>query len=170
MTISRKSNGDFFSPEEELNFTLDKDGYLKTALRKNGVRKYLRVHRLVAQTFLENPNDLPVVNHKNGIKSDNRLDNLEWCTVSENTKHAFDVLGRKANRTTNRAVTMIDKKTGEALKRFETIQEASDYVGVRITSVWKALQKEGATCKGYFWEYYEEGVTTIESNTNLISV
>ncbi len=61
-------------------------GYMAVSLDK---RKPARVHRLVAEHFLENPNSLSQVNHKNGIKSDNRLENLEWCTCSHNHKHAF---------------------------------------------------------------------------------
>ena len=155
MTIQRKSHGDFYSPQEELKLSADKDGYLKTALRKDGKRKYLRVHRLVAMTFIANPNNLPVVNHINGVKNDNRVENLEWCTVSQNTKHAFDKLGRKGNKTTNKTVVMIDKNTKEEVKVFGSIKEASDYAGVHIASVWQALQTEGATCKGYYWKYQE---------------
>lgn len=165
-TIQRSSNGDFYSPEEELTLSVDKDGYLKTALRKDSKRKFLRVHRIVAQAFIPNYSNLPVVNHINGIKDDNRVENLEWCTVSYNTQHAFDELGRKPNITTSRAVAMIDKKTGLVIEVFESIKDASIFVGVRITSVWRALQKDGATCKGYYWEYYEKGVTTIESEAS----
>lgn len=72
-----------------LNPCFDKDGYLRTALSFNGVTKMKRIHRLVAEAFLENKNNYPVINHKNGIKSDNFLDNLEWCTVKENNVHAI---------------------------------------------------------------------------------
>lgn len=66
--------------------TPDKDGYYRvTVYNKEGIRKYLRVHRVVATAFLPNPNSYPVVNHKNGDKQDNHLGNLEWCTISENT-------------------------------------------------------------------------------------
>ena len=64
--------------------------YPTVGLTKNGICKYVRIHRLLAITFLPNPQNLPCINHKNGIKTDNRLANLEWCTVAQNNKHAHD--------------------------------------------------------------------------------
>lgn len=64
---------------------LDKDGYLLVTLSGH----LYRAHRLIASTFISNPNNYPVVNHKNFNKSDNRIENLEWVTYSENTKHSF---------------------------------------------------------------------------------
>lgn len=74
------------------------NGYEQVGLSVNGIYKDIKVHRAVALAFLPNPDNKPQVNHKNGIRNDNRLENLEWVTCSENHRHAFDVLGKKASK------------------------------------------------------------------------
>lgn len=70
---------------------VDKDGYLRVQLNKEGNGYNVGVHRLVLLAFVPNPENKPQVNHKNGIKNDNRLENLEWCTNSENQLHAIEI-------------------------------------------------------------------------------
>ena len=64
-------------------------GYLTVELRKGGHRFKARIHRLVAEAFIPNPDNLPEVNHKDGDKTNNQVSNLEWCTHSDNLKHAY---------------------------------------------------------------------------------
>lgn len=68
-----------------------KKGYFKVVLAKGELRKGFQIHRLVAMMYIPNPENKPQVNHKNGIKDDNRVDNLEWCTGQENMTHAWSL-------------------------------------------------------------------------------
>jgi hypothetical protein len=79
---------------KERKLQVDKNGYFRIAIRVNGKQKHHFVHRLVCFAFHKNPNNLPVVHHKNGVKCDNRVNNLEWCTVQYNVLDAFKK-GRK---------------------------------------------------------------------------
>ena len=74
-----------------LKSQLGRDGYLRVDLTINGKAKHYPIHRLVAQAFLPNPGNKPEVNHRNGVKTDNRVENLEWVTHAENKRHAYDV-------------------------------------------------------------------------------
>ena len=78
-----------------------KSGYLYHSLCKDGIVRTKLPHRLIAKTFLDNPHNKPEVNHKNGVKSDNRLVNLEWNTRSENQKHSITIGLRSAKGVKN---------------------------------------------------------------------
>ena len=92
--IRYKSNGTRNYPGKMLTQEQMLDGYLRIVLSKNGCHKRFMSHRLIAETFIPNPNNKPYINHKNGIKSDNRIENLEWCSQEENEQHAVNVLGK----------------------------------------------------------------------------
>lgn len=87
-------NGDIYSTfsKKVLTPKIDKDGYLEYGLTVNNKIKYLRGHRIIAETFIPNPLNKPTVNHIDGNKSNNSLSNLEWSTYSENNSHRFKIL------------------------------------------------------------------------------
>ncbi len=78
-----------------LNGTKNENGYMFFALRKGGQYKSFKIHRLVATAFIDNPEQKRTVNHKNSIKDDNRVENLEWATHSENHLHSYKIGKRK---------------------------------------------------------------------------
>lgn len=81
-----------------LKLTVNADGYLRVNLYTDKSRyKTCRVHRLVALAFIANPENKPTVNHRNGVRNDNRTENLAWATCSEQQEHSYEILGRKDN-------------------------------------------------------------------------
>jgi len=100
-------------------WTKDNNGYMKTQIWIGGKPKNVHQHRLLAQSFIENPENKPQVNHKNGIKTDNRLKNLEWVTQSENGKHSF---ANGLQKVTRPCKMVIDTSTN---KIYESVTEAA---------------------------------------------
>lgn len=103
------------------------------------IMKNKRVNRLVAETFIPNLDNKPVVCHKNNIKTDNRVENLYWGSVSENTKQAFDdgllVNAKSFNDSQSNPVNMYDTATNQLLNTFGSICEAHRETGIDKTTI-----------------------------------
>ena len=93
--IDRKGVVFNIKKQSNIKSEFDKHGYIKVRLCKKGRIYNKLVHRLLAQAFIPNPNNYPIINHINGIRHDNRIENLEWCTQSHNLKEAFRLGTRK---------------------------------------------------------------------------
>lgn len=83
------NGGSFYSKQFSKKTAVDKLGYVRVGLTKNGVKKLWCFHRIIAFAFIPNTENKPFINHIDGNKSNNSVDNLEWCTASENRYHAF---------------------------------------------------------------------------------
>ena len=86
-----KSKTQYVEPKEICRYTNKHNGYVYVYLCNNGKYRNIRLHRLVAETFITNKHNKPQINHIDGNKENNRVDNIEWCTQSENEKHAYRI-------------------------------------------------------------------------------
>lgn len=120
-------------------------GYPMLHLSKNKIKKLFSIHRLLGIHFLPNPNNYPCINHKNSNRSDNRLCNLEWCTYSYNSEHAFRIGGRtqKKGKDDELSKPFIAKhiNTNEEIT-FYSQREAAKVLNTFQASIYKALHKQ----------------------------
>lgn len=131
--------------------TVIKDDYKTISLTKNSKSKTFLVHILVALTFIENPDDLPIVNHIDGDKLNNNIENLEWVTYKENSIHA--VINNLINYH-KRPVNKIDSD-GNIIKKFTSLTEASKEMNVTKQSISSAIKNKTKSCD-FFWKYDKE--------------
>lgn len=148
-------NGDIYSKYSKrfIKPKTNHKGYIYFGLRKNGRQHSVFQHRLIAEHFIDNPYKKTQVNHINCIKSDNRVENLEWVTQSENQLHAYkngkvaaykNKFGKDHNQSKE---IVIIKET--SIINFENISRASDYLNCSVQAVSMVLRGINKTCKGF---------------------
>lgn len=158
VSCPRQQGSRFVNQYKILGTKVNRLGYKEVALSKGGKTRTVLLHRLIAIHFVDNPENLPCVNHINGIKSDNRIENLEWCTRSQNTKHAYENnlggfrdfanAGIKAmNENTQYVVIRAIAPSGEELQ-FDSTKEAAEFIGTNKDEVTRAIRKSQRV-KGY---------------------
>lgn len=134
--------------ENRLLYKDTNKGYLRCIIKG----KHYSIHRLVAQAFIPNPHNLSQVNHINGEKSDNRVENLEWVTAKENTNHALNTGLVEMYK-----IKMIDKKTCKVIKKFKNIIELRENIKLKnYGHIYECCKKERKTAYGYIWEYGDD--------------
>ena len=135
-------------------------GYVYVTLHNGDKKDRFLVHRLVAVCFIENPNDLPCINHIDGIKTNNKVDNLEWCTYGDNEKHAFRTLGREPVRSMkgkfgkehHSSTPVVQLKDGIVVGEYDGIAEASRKTGYLSGSISTAIRRK-QKLYGYEWKH-----------------
>jgi hypothetical protein len=138
-----------------------KMGYVRILFVKQGERFYEPAHRMIALAFIPNPYNKPFINHKNGIKDDNRIENLEWCTLSENVKHAYatglfihpkPMKGRSGKMNPVARPVTATHINGE-VKSFETLKAAGDYTNNTSGNIHKNIHGLCGQLKGWNFQY-----------------
>lgn len=163
-------NGNIFSKKIKLKQS-KRNGYLCVSLCNKGLCKTINVHRIIAETFIPNPENKKQVNHINGIKTDNRVENLEWVTQSENAIHAIKnglfIPPQKNRLDLSKEVYQYDLH-GKFIAKFSSVNEASRITGIlqrhisscarggeyRISGGIKKFVKTNSA-SGYKWHYQE---------------
>jgi hypothetical protein len=166
---------------------LTKDGYHHVKLtREKRKSKYVLTHRIVAMAFIPNPDNKPQVNHKDGIKTNNKVENLEWVTNLENSWHLWNVLGRTVSEETRKRISISKRNPNEETRRhiseaqkrrkmflsrnnnakrvvriedrkiYDTMKEAAMEIGIDYRLISATCHKNQHTAGGYHWMFYSE--------------
>lgn len=136
-------------------------GYLQIQLNNGNANKTFTIHRLVAQAFISNPDKLPCVNHKDEDKTNNRAENLEWCSSKYNAKYSASLHPNRKKITQIQKVVQYDKN-GNIIKVWDNAH--SIYLETKMSdwSIAECCRGNRKSAYGYIWHYANEDITELE--------
>lgn len=147
-----RSNGYVVSYEGQvLSPSKNKKGYPSVNLHRDGKGWMRTVHRLVAETFIPNPENLPSVNHIDEDKTNNNVENLEWCTVEYNNN--YGTRNERISATTARAVQMLSG--GKVIAEYQSARKAHEATGADSSHINECCNGKRKTANGFQWRYKE---------------
>lgn len=146
--------------------------YLYVGLCKNGKVKQYLVHRLVAEHFIPNPDNLPQIDHINTNKIDNRVENLRWVTAKENNNNPLTLNKMKIAKTGNlnpmygitgannsRSIVVLQfTKDGELIKKWNSAMDVQRELGIEHSNISRCCKGKLKSVGGYIWRYYYKGI------------
>jgi hypothetical protein len=155
--------GTHINTEHILSINKDHKGYLMVTLTKKCKRKTYKVHRLVAEAFISNPNNLPQVDHIDDNKENIKVENLQWITNADNMKKAWKTGARSLEKTYKRGkensrskkIVQIDLN-GNFIKQWYCIMDIERELGYNNKNICACCRKKRPTAYGYKWEYLVE--------------
>lgn len=153
-SLHKRKNG------EILKQGIGNHGYLRVNLNSNGKGYVKTVHRLFAIAFIPNPENLPCLNHKDGIKTHNSFNNIEWCTYSHNNFHAYRSLNKVhafkgktgINHHSSKKIKQLTL-SGEFIKQWDSITEASKALDIEISNISSVAKNKKNNAGGFKWQY-----------------
>ena len=142
-------------------------GYIGCSLSKNGVVKHYKVHRLVAEAFIPNIENKPQINHINGIKTDNNVYNLEWCTARENINHSFRAGLSKGRRDGENKLSKKVRQyslNGAFIKEWESAMQIQRELGFNNSAISACCLNKQKQSYGYIWRHYDQDIRKDQGN------
>lgn len=157
-SLPRKTNNQYYKGSYLKQYIYK--GYLKLQLTKHSKSKWFLVHRLVAQAFIPNPENKPQVNHIDGNKLNNSINNLEWVTNSENQIHSYRILKNipsmknhfGSNHVAAKAIYQFDKNN-IFIKKWSSIIEATKTLNICACNITDCAKGNRKTAGGFIWKY-----------------
>lgn len=140
----------YFGKETILKPSKNNKGYLFVYLFKDKIRQHCFIHRLVAETFIENSNNLPCINHKDENPLNNTLENLEWCSHLYNMTYGTIVERRSTKK--KKAVNQYDK-ANNLIKEWKSAIDIERAIGIAQGSIIRCCRGKQRTAGGYVWKY-----------------
>lgn len=131
---------------------IDRYGYERVVLSVGNKQYHRTIHRLVAETYIPNPYGKPTVNHLNEEKTDNRVENLEWVTVSENDNYG----SRNARMALSKCHSPVKQRIGRGWRWFVGVKDAARQTGICHSQIAKCCHGKTKTAGGYEWRYVYE--------------
>lgn len=149
-TKAKFGTGNYERAEHTLKQRKNNAGYCMVDLYKGNIRSQFLVHRLVALAFVPNPNNYPIVNHKDEIPTNNNSENLEWCTQKYNMN--YGTCAERIGKSNSKKVVMLSKNM-KKIETFDSIIDAERKTGISTGNIVDCLHGRRKTAGGYIWKY-----------------
>ena len=154
-SLERIDNNNHPVKEKIMKSVKDSGGYLQVKLYKDGKYKSYLIHRLVASAFIPNPNNFFEVNHIDENKTDNRVDNLEWCDSKYNMNYGTRT--KRASASCRKTILQFTKD-GKLVRKWDSATQVERELGFHNSGICMCCKGKQKTCGGYRWKYYYKGI------------